>query len=101
MVGSFGGVFTQMENLWEGVLSVVIVGMQSTVHITLVATPMQLVFGWYAILNIPHETNWQLIKKHKQELACKNDTRENKKRVAHTYKSEGLVLVKNKPKKIR
>ena len=72
--------------------------MQSTVHTTLGAMPMQLVFFRDAILNLLHKANCQFIKKHKQELACKNNTRENKKRVAHTYKSEDLVLVKNERK---
>ena len=34
-----------IENPWEGNLSGVIFAMQSTVHTTLGATPMQLVFG--------------------------------------------------------
>ena len=48
--------------------------MQSTVHTTLGAMSMQLVFGRDVILNIPQEANWQLIKNRKQELDCKNDT---------------------------
>ena len=42
-----------------------------------------------------HKAKWKLIKKRNQELACKNNTRKNKK-VAHRYKSGHLVLVKNK-----
>ena len=72
--------------------------MKSMVHTTLGATPMQLVFGQDAIQNILHNTNWKLIKKRKQELACKNNTRKNRKCVARTYKSDNLVLVKNKQK---
>ena len=53
--------------------------MQITVHTTIGATPMQLVFGQDAILNIFHKASWQLIKKRKHELACKNNTPENKK----------------------
>ena len=34
-----------MDDPWEGILSTVIFAMQSTVHTTLGATPMQLVFG--------------------------------------------------------
>ena len=84
-----------MENPWEGILSIYIFPMQSTVHTMIGATPMQLVFGQDAISNILHEANWQLIKKRKQELASKNNTCENHKRVAHTHKPEYLVLVKN------
>ena len=46
-----------MENPWEGILYTVIFAMQSTVHTTLGAAPMQLVFGQDAILNILHEAN--------------------------------------------
>ena len=87
-----------MENPWEGILSAVIFAMRNTIHTTLGATPMQLVFGQDAILNISHEANWQLIKQRKQELACKNNIRENKKRVAHVYKPEDLILIKNEQK---
>ena len=87
-----------MENPWEGILSAVIFAMRSTVHTTLGATPMQLVFGRDAILNLSHEANWQLIKIRKQELIKKNNERENNKRVAHTYKPGELVLIKNERK---
>ena len=86
-----------MENPWEGILSAVIIAIQSTVHTMLGATTMQLMFGQDAILNISHEVNWNLIKKRKQELTCKNNTRKIKL-VAHTYKSEDLILVTNEQK---
>ena len=56
-----------MEDPWEGILLTVIFALRSTVHTTLGATPMQLVFGQDAILNLSHEANCQLIKCRKQE----------------------------------
>ena len=56
-----------VDDPWEGILSAVIFAMQSTVHTTLGATPMKLVFGQDAILNFLHEANWHLIKSCKQE----------------------------------
>ena len=56
-----------MDDPWEGILAAVIFALRSTVHTTLGASPMQLAFGQYSILNILHEANWQLIKRHKQE----------------------------------
>ena len=49
----------EMDNPWEGILAPVIFALQSTVHTTLGATPMQLVFGQDAIQNISHKANWQ------------------------------------------
>ena len=70
--------------------------LQSTVHTTLGAKPMQVVFGWDAILNLSHEANWQLIKLQKQELINKNNKIENQKRVHYAYTPSELVLLKNK-----
>ena len=47
-----------MDDPWEGIVSAVIFSMQITVHDTLVATPMQLIFGQDTILNITLEANW-------------------------------------------
>ena len=52
-----------IDNSWEGILSAVIFAVQSTVHTTLGAMPIQLVFDQDAILNILHKANWKLIKK--------------------------------------
>ena len=85
-----------MDDPWERILSVVIFAMQSKVHTMLVATSMQLAFGQDTILNILHEANCKLIKLCKQELINKNNQKENKKRVEHTYTPGKLVLIKNK-----
>jgi len=48
-----------------------------TVHTTTQHTPMQLVFGCDAFLNIAHDANWRYIKGRKQRLIKINNNREN------------------------
>ena len=50
------------ENPWEGTLSSSMFAIWSTIHTTTQHTPIQLVFGREAILNINQEANWQLLK---------------------------------------
>ena len=45
------------EDPWTGILSAVRFATRATVHTTMQATPMQLVFGRDAILNVKHEAN--------------------------------------------
>ena len=85
----------EQDDPWSGILSAVIFAMRSTVHTTLQATPMQLVFGHDAIMNLMFDANWQLIKQRKQNLINKNNANENNKRTKHNYKIQDLVLVKN------
>ena len=85
----------ELKDAWDGILSAVIFAMRSTVHTTLQATPMQLVFGRDAIMNLTFNANWQLIKQRKQMLINQNNAKENSKRIPHQYKPEDLVLVKN------
>eukprot|EP00957_Ditylum_brightwellii_P082609 6280720-Ditylum_brightwellii.AAC.1 len=44
---------------WTGILSAVRIATRATVHTTMQATPMQLVFGRDTILNDNHEVNWK------------------------------------------
>ena len=69
--------------------------MQPTVHTTAQATPMQLVFGCDVIMNITFDANWHLIEQHNQNTNNQRNAKENKKQIAHTYKVDDLVLVKN------
>eukprot|EP00957_Ditylum_brightwellii_P168469 12823646-Ditylum_brightwellii.AAC.1 len=57
------------------------------------ATPMQLVFGWDAILNVKHEADWNYIKQRREELIRKNNERQNKKRKTHNYQIGVKVLL--------
>ena len=56
------------EEPFRGVISATCFAIRSTVHTTTQYTPVQLVFGRDAILNIAHEANWKPIKDRKQNL---------------------------------
>lgn len=77
---------------FEGLLSAVRFATRATVHTTLKATPMQLVFGRDAILNTTFEANWKYIKDRKQRLIDQNNARENAKRIPHVYNIGDEVL---------
>ena len=68
---------------WAGILSAATFAMKSTIHMTLNATPGQLVFGCDMILNLKHEADWQAIRQHKQSVINRNDMKENSKRSPH------------------
>jgi transposase InsO family protein len=80
------------DSPWDGILSAAMFAIRSTYHTTLQATPMQLVFGRDAILNIQFKANWELIRQRKQKLIQYNNRRENSKRIAHQYKVGDKVL---------
>ena len=79
---------------WTGILSAVSFAVRATIHTTLKATPMQLVFGRDAMLNIPFTANWKVIQQRKQQLIEQNNAKENAKRLPHTYRVGDLVCVK-------
>jgi hypothetical protein len=70
---------------WTGVLSAVRCAMRATLHTTMRATPMQLVYGRNAIHNIRFEADWQYIKARQQRVICRNKERENAQRTPHMY----------------
>jgi hypothetical protein len=78
---------------WKGVLSAVRFAMRATLHTTMRATPMQLVYGCDAIHNIRFEADWQYIKARRQRVIRHNNERENAKRVPHTYQAGDSVMV--------
>ena len=82
---------------WSGVLAATMFALRATHHTTLQASPMQLVFGRDAILNLKFSANWQFIKEQKQKLIHKNNQNENAKRIPHCYKVGDRVLVDEKP----
>ena len=67
---------------------------RATYHITMKASPMQLVFGRDAVLNIKHMTNWKHIKQLKQKRIDANNKKENKSRVSHQYMVGDQVLIR-------
>eukprot|EP00957_Ditylum_brightwellii_P153331 11669436-Ditylum_brightwellii.AAC.1 len=58
---------------WTGILSAVRFATRATIHTTMQATPMQLVFGRDAILNVMLEAEWSYIKQRKESLIRKNN----------------------------
>ena len=46
-----------LNDPWSGILSAVIFAMQSTVHTTMQAIPMRLLFGCDAIMNLTFDAN--------------------------------------------
>ena len=82
------------DSPWGGILSAVAFAVRATVHTTTQATPMQLVFGRDAMLNIQFKANWKLIKERKQQLIKQNNKRENSKRTPHQYQVGDEVLIK-------
>ena len=67
----------------------------ATVHKTLKATLMKLVFGIDAILNISHQANWKLLKDQKQNLIKKKNALENKNRKNNIYEIGNTVMIKH------
>ena len=81
------------EGQWNGVLSAIRFAMRATLHTTMRATPMQLVYGRDAIHNIRFEADWQYIKARRQQVIHQNNERENAKRVPHTYQVGDSVVI--------
>ena len=79
---------------WAGILTAVAFAVRATVHTTTQATPMQLVFGRDAVLNIQFQANWKWIRDRKQKLIKQNNQRENSRRIPHQYKVGDEVLIK-------
>ena len=87
------------ENPWSGIISAAAFAIRATVSTTTEKSPMQLVYGRDAILNIKHTADWTRIKKRKQEVIKQNNIRENKKRIKHTYQVGDKILISADPKK--
>eukprot|EP00957_Ditylum_brightwellii_P184192 14029716-Ditylum_brightwellii.AAC.1 len=52
---------------WTGILNPVRFATRATIHTTMQAIPMQLVFSRDATLNIKHEADWNCIKQRREE----------------------------------
>ena len=81
---------------WSGILAATMFAVRTTYHTTLQASPMQLVFGRDAILNIKHFADWEHIRKRKQMRINHNNKRENMRRNNHQYKVGDKILSKRK-----
>ncbi len=87
------------EDPWSGILAAVAFAVRATVHTTSRATPMQLVFGRDAVLNIRHLADWRYIRERKQDSIDRSNARENAKRLPHQYKPGDQVLIKAEQKR--
>ena len=65
------------NNSWSGILSATMFAVRATYHTTLQASPMQLVFGRNAILNIKHVADWEHIRQCTKLQINHNNKREN------------------------
>ena len=81
---------------WSGILAATMFAVRATYHTTLQASPMQLVFGRDAILNINHVANWEHIRQRKQLRINHNNKRENMRRNNHQYKVGDKIIVNRK-----
>ena len=81
---------------WSGILAATMFAVRATYHTTLKASPMQLVFGRDAMLNINHVTNWDHIRQRKQDRIDENNKRENAKRLDHQYNIGDQILLRRK-----
>ena len=56
----------ELDNLWSWIISAFMCDMWSMINTNTQATPMQLLFGHDAMLNLKFDANWWLIKQSKQ-----------------------------------
>ena len=84
------------KNPWYKVLAATMFAVRATYHTTLQASPMKLVFGRDAILNIKHVYDWEHIQQCKKLLINHNIKCVNMLRNNHQYKVGDKILVKRK-----
>ena len=85
---------------FKGMLTLVGYAIRSTYHTTLEASPAQLVFGRDMIFPLKFRADWAAIQQKRQKEIDRNNARENKSRIDHTYKPGDLVSLTN-PRKVR
>ena len=84
------------NNPWSGILAATMFSIHVTYYTTLQASPMQLVFGQCAILNIKHVSDWEHIQQRKQLRINHNNKCENMRPNNHQYKVGEKILVNRK-----
>ena len=70
------------DNPWSVILAVTMFGVCDKYHTTLIASPMQLVFGHNTILNSERITNWEHSRQQKNVCIKKNNMRKNSRHTA-------------------
>ena len=56
------------DDPWSGILAVTDFAVQSTYHTMLQSTPEQIVFGRNMVLYTPFISDWEAIRRHKQQI---------------------------------
>jgi hypothetical protein len=80
---------------WSGILAAVSAAVRSTYSTTTQATPMQLVFGCDAIMNLKFVADWTYIRNRKQRIIRQNNISENAKRTQYEFNVADKVMTKN------
>ena len=78
---------------WSPFLSAAAFAVRATCHTTMRASPGQLVFGRDMVLPIKYVTDWERLRQVRQKQINRDNARENRNRIAHTYKTGDKVLV--------
>ncbi|POM79318.1 Retrovirus Polyprotein [Phytophthora palmivora] len=90
------------QQLWTEVLPSVAFAIRATVHTTLCASPAQLVFQRDMIADTVFTAHWATIYSRQQRQTRRENERENRARLNHSYKVGDLVLllksIRNLPK---
>ena len=82
------------DDPWTGILTAVSSAVRSTYSTVRQASPMELVFGRNTFHNTKFAADWEYLRERKQTLMSKDNKRENKTRIAHTYRENDSVMVK-------
>ena len=78
---------------WSGILSVIAFAAWATVHSASRATPMQMVLGHDAMLDMRHLADWRCVHECKQEQTNALNVAENGMRIPHAHKPGDQVLI--------
>ena len=81
------------QNPWDEFLSSAAFAIRSTHHMTLGASPAQLVFKRDMFLPVKYVADWNQIRLKRQKEILKSNKRENASRIAHEYKQGDRVLL--------
>ena len=82
-----------LDNPWSRFLAAIMFGLRATYHTTTQATPMQLVYNKFAIVNSKFQADWKFIKERKQKIIAVNNAKVNSKRLKQTYHVRDKIML--------
>ena len=85
---------TSLADIQTEILAPVQWAMNSTYHTTLQATAGQLAFSRDMILPTTFIAHWETMRRRRQELTDRDNSRENSRCVKHVYSNGDLVLIR-------